>query len=127
MLLNFSLAKPVASSKSDSKLVKIYYLLQEHTKTSKKGKWSKSFVLCRALLTNKSRNFLKANENQFVCRTRSPEISIGAMSKGVEFGYAARSENAKDAAAAAPFFWSIQLCQLGRTSAALQPHQAFRT
>jgi lipoprotein signal peptidase len=29
---------------------------------------------------------------QFVCGTRSPEISIGAKSKGVVFGYAARSE-----------------------------------
>jgi hypothetical protein len=36
------LSKPVASSKSDRKLAKNYYLLQEHTKTSKNGKWSKS-------------------------------------------------------------------------------------
>jgi hypothetical protein len=62
-------------------------------------------------------------------------FSIGAMSKGVEFGYAARSEMPRVVVVVVVvvlllllfFLLSIQLCQLGRTSAALQPHQASRT
>jgi hypothetical protein len=62
-------------------------------------------------------------------------FSIGAMSKGVEFGYAARSEMPRVVVVVVLlllllllfFLLSIQLCQLGRTSAALQPHQASRT
>ncbi len=50
-------------------------------------------MFCAGLcLQTEAETFLKANDMQFVCGTRSPEISIGAKSKGVVFGYAARSE-----------------------------------
>jgi uncharacterized membrane protein (Fun14 family) len=50
-------------------------------------------LFCAGLcLQTEAETFLKANDIQFVCGTRSPEISIGAKSKGVVFGYAARSE-----------------------------------
>jgi hypothetical protein len=53
--------KPMTSiCRTRSPVAKNYYLLQQHTKTSEKGKWSKSFVLCRALLTNRSRKLLKS-------------------------------------------------------------------
>jgi ABC-type methionine transport system permease subunit len=48
------------------------------------------------------------------------------MSKGVEFGYAARLEMIM-VVVVVVLLLSIQLCQLGRISAALQPHQASRT
>jgi hypothetical protein len=49
MLLNFTLASQLHQAKVTVNLLKIYYLIQEQTKTSKKGKWSNSFVFCAGL------------------------------------------------------------------------------